>query len=73
MTLQHQELLYRISDGEVKMAAITHDVGKGIKFSYVPYKLCEGAECAFPQGQKNLKLRVAESLEEVGHEQRFLD
>jgi hypothetical protein len=45
MTLQHQELLHRINDGEVKMTAITHNV----EFSFVPYKLYEGAECKFPQ------------------------
>jgi hypothetical protein len=44
ITLQYQELLYRISDDEVKIAAVTHDV-KEIKFSCVPYKLSEGGEC----------------------------
>src|SRR5271163_2804675 len=37
---------YRISDGEVKIAATTLRWNDGIEFSCVPYKLCEGA---FPQ------------------------
>jgi hypothetical protein len=39
----------QISDGEVKIAAIILQWNNGIEFSCVPYKLCEGTECAFPQ------------------------
>ena len=31
------------------MEATTLRWNDGIEFSCVPYKLCEGAECAFPQ------------------------
>jgi hypothetical protein len=34
---------------EVKWAAARSRCRKGIEFSCVAYKLCEGAECAFPQ------------------------
>jgi len=40
---------YRISDGEVKIATITLRWNDGIEFSCMPYKLCECAECAFPE------------------------
>ena len=48
-TCNTKKLLHRISDGEVKIAATTLRWNDGIEFSCVPYKLCEGAECAFPQ------------------------
>ena len=53
--LQHRGLLYRISDGEVRMTATYLRWGDGIEFSAAPYKLCEGA---FPQAHLVIRSMV---------------